>query len=267
MPIGRSFCVCRHNILTVVMIVFKFEASLPSSIVFPETYPHQASSCNRFRSRRRLRVFSCSNDNFTESKVKKAKLSARKQERVKIPSYTITDGEGGKLYPIQEFLSHPSGIEALLNKHALQSVEQLDATTYRCTLPPLNLLNFEVSPVIDLRVTPTDKDCRVEMLSCKFEGSEIMERQNEHFSAEMSNYITWCTKTSEPYLDVDVNLDLTLEIYTRPFNMLPTSAVEAPGNLMMQALVDRLVPLLLQQLIQDYTKWVTQNPPIIPQNS
>ncbi|KAJ0914853.1 hypothetical protein HanPSC8_Chr06g0243301 [Helianthus annuus] len=248
------------------MIVFKFEASLPSSIVVPETYPHQAS-CNRFRSRRRSRVFSCSNDNFTESKVKKAKLSARKQERVKIPSYTITDGEGGKLYPIQEFLSHPSGIEALLNKHALQSVEQLDATTYRCTLPPLNLLNFEVSPVIDLRVTPTDKDCRVEMLSCKFEGSEIMERQNEHFSAEMSNYITWCTKTSEPYLDVDVNLDLTLEIYTRPFNMLPTSAVEAPGNLMMQALVDRLVPLLLQQLIQDYTKWVTQNPPIIPQNS
>ncbi|KAM0026922.1 hypothetical protein Hdeb2414_s0020g00563681 [Helianthus debilis subsp. tardiflorus] len=254
------------ELLTVVMIVFKFEASLPSSIVFPETYPHQAS-CKRFRSRRRLRVFSCSNDNFTESKVKKAKLSARKQERVKIPSYTITDGEGGKLYPIQEFLSHPSGIEALLNKHALQSVEQLDATTYRCTLPPLNLLNFEVSPVIDLRVTPTDKDCRVEMLSCKFEGSEIMERQNEHFSAEMSNYITWCTKTSEPYLDVDVNLDLTLEIYTRPFNMLPTSAVEAPGNLMMQALVDRLVPLLLQQLIQDYTKWVTQNPPIIPQNS
>lgn len=28
---------------------------------------------------------------------------------------------------------------------------------------------------------------------------------------------------------------------------------------MTQALVDRLVPLLLQQLIQDYEKWVTQN--------
>ncbi|GKA99727.1 MraW methylase family protein, partial [Tanacetum coccineum] len=36
-----------------------------------------------------------------------------------------------------------------------------------CTLPPLNLLNFEVSPVIFLRVTPTNEDCMVEMLSCK----------------------------------------------------------------------------------------------------
>lgn len=75
----------------------------------------------------------------------------------------------------------------------------------------------------------------------------------------MTNYITWCTKDSEPYLDVDVKLNLTLEIYTPPFSMLPTSTVEVPGTLMMQALVDRLVPLLLQQLIQDYEKWVTQN--------
>ncbi|KAL8254366.1 hypothetical protein R6Q59_032587 [Mikania micrantha] len=238
------------------MRVFIFEAS---SMVFPEPYLPLQASCNRFCSRRRLRVFNCSSEKFTDSKVKKAKLSARKQERIKIPSYNIIDGEGRKVYPIREFLSHPSGIEALLNKHALQSVEQLDTTTYRCTLPPLTLLNFEVSPVIDLRVTPTDEDCMVEMLSCKFEGSEVMKQQNEHFSAEMSNYITWSTKTSEPYLAVDVNLDLTLEIYTQPFSFLPTSAVEAPGNLMMQALVDRLVPLLLQQLIQDYEKWVKKS--------
>ncbi|KAD5317254.1 hypothetical protein E3N88_17200 [Mikania micrantha] len=191
------------------MRVFIFEAS---SMVFPEPYLPLQASCNRFCSRRRLRVFNCSSEKFTDSKVKKAKLSARKQERIKIPSYNIIDGEGRKLYPIREFLSHPSGIEALLNKHALQSVEQLDTTTYRCTLPSLTLLNFEVSPVIDLRVTPTDEDCMVEMLSCKFEGSEVMKQQNEHFSAEMSNYITWSTKTSEPYLAVDVNLDLTLEV-------------------------------------------------------
>lgn len=250
------------------MRVFKFEAALSPSMVFPKAFPHQAS-CNQFYARRRLRIFKCSSENFTESKVKKAKLSARKQERIKIPSYNIIDEGGENMYPIKEFLSHPSGIEALLNKHALQSVEQLDTTTYRCTLPQLSLLNFEVSPVIDLRVTPTDEDCMVEMLSCKFEGSEVVKQQNEHFAAEMTNYITWCTTSSEPYLDVDVKLDLTLEIYTRPFSLLPTSAVEAPGTLMMQALVDRLVPLLLQQLIQDYEKWVTQNPKgsLIQQNS
>ena len=36
-----------------------------------------------------------------------------------------------------------------------------------CTLPNLNSLNFEVSPVFDLRVTPTNEDCMVELLSCK----------------------------------------------------------------------------------------------------
>nr|XP_043606478.1 uncharacterized protein LOC122578562 [Erigeron canadensis] len=250
------------------MRVFECEVSLScssssssSSIVFPKVFPHlQQESCNQYCSsrRRRLRIF---NQSLSESNVKKAKLSARKQDRVKIPSYTIIgEKRGQNIYPIKDFLSHPSGIEALLNTHALRSVEPLDTTTYRCTLPPLNLLNFEVSPVIDLRVTPTDEDCTVEMLSCKFEGSEVVQQQNERFSAEMTNYITWCTKNSEPYLDIDVKLDLTLEIYTPPFSLLPTSAVEAPGTLMMQALVDRLVPLLLQQLIQDYERWVMQNP-------
>ncbi|KVH88874.1 Protein of unknown function DUF1997 [Cynara cardunculus var. scolymus] len=258
------------------MKFFKCEAS----IVFPQVFPHQAS-CNQFYSRRSLRVSNCSDENFSELNVKRAKLTARKQDRVKIPCYDLVGGRGEKIYPIREFLSHPSGIEALLNTRALQSFEQIDSTTYRCTLPQLNFLKFEVSPVIDLRVTPTNEDCMVELLSCKFEGSEVMKRQNEHFSAEMTNYITWCTNNSEPYLDVDVKLNLTLEvvtllrhlkdhlpicpfaplhIYTRPFSLLPTSAVEAPGTLMMQALVDRLVPLLLQQLIQDYGQWVTQNP-------
>ncbi|KAI3728176.1 hypothetical protein L6452_16808 [Arctium lappa] len=241
------------------MKFFKCEASIVFPQVFPQVFPHQAS-CNQFCSRRRLRISSCSNENFSESNVKRAKLTARKQDRVKIPCYNIVGGRGEKIYPVREFLSHPSGIEALLNTRALQSFERLDSTTYRCTLPQLNLLNFEVSPVIDLRVTPTNEDCMVELLSCKFEGSEVVKRQNEHFSAEMTNYITWCTNNSQPYLDVDVKLNLTLEIYTRPFSLLPTSAVEAPGTLMMQALVDRLVPLLLQQLIQDYGQWVTQNP-------
>ncbi|KAF6143874.1 hypothetical protein GIB67_009855 [Kingdonia uniflora] len=47
-------------------------------------------------------------------------------------------------------------------------------------------------------------------------------------------------------------------ISAHPFTLLPVSAVEKPGNLMMQSLVDRLVPLLLQQLRQDYDNWVQE---------
>ncbi|XP_063946148.1 uncharacterized protein LOC108205246 isoform X2 [Daucus carota subsp. sativus] len=141
-----------------------------------------------------------------------------------------------------------------------------NCSSCRCTLPRLQLLNFEVAPELDLQVTPTSKDCLVKMLSCKFEGSEIVERQNEHFSASMTNTITWDTRDSDSYLNVDVRLNISLEIYTRPFSLLPVSAVETPGNLMMQALVDRLVPLLLQQLLRDYDKWVKQQRQDLPED-
>ncbi|KAJ0089819.1 hypothetical protein Patl1_12759 [Pistacia atlantica] len=65
----------------------------------------------------------------------------------------------------------------------------------------------------------------------KFEGSNIVERQNDHFSAFMTNHITWYKNDSVSFLEVDVKLNLSLEIYTRPFTLLPVSAVERPGNL------------------------------------
>ncbi|XP_022729115.1 uncharacterized protein LOC111284614 [Durio zibethinus] len=199
------------------------------------------------------------NNLVASSNAKRASLTASRTQKVKLPVYGDTsEVKGDQPYHISHFLSHPSGIEAMLNTSALQNFEFLDTNAYRCTLPKLALFNFEATPVLDLRVIPTKEDCTVELFSCKFKGSKVVERQNDHFSATMINHITWDTNISEPFLEVDVKLNLSLEIYTRPFVSLPISAVERPGNLMIQALVDRLVPLLLQQLLQDYNKWVEQ---------
>ena len=65
----------------------------------------------------------------SDSNAKRANLFAAKKERVKLPAYN--DGVGGKKYHISEFLSHPSGIAAVLNTRALQSFKSLDANTYR----------------------------------------------------------------------------------------------------------------------------------------
>ncbi|KAB2080410.1 hypothetical protein ES319_A05G068100v1 [Gossypium barbadense] len=207
----------------------------------------------------RLHPFKANNNIVASSNAKQADLFASRTQRVKLPVYDDTfkdKGDGGQPYHISQFLSHPSGIQAILNTRALENFELLDTNAYRCTLPKLALFNFEASPVLDLRVIPTKEDCIVELFSCKFKGSKVVERQNDHFSATMINHITWDTNMSEPFLEVDVKLNLCLEIYTRPFILLPTSAVEGPGNIMIQALLDRLVPLLLQQLVQDYSNWV-----------
>ncbi|XP_021276635.1 uncharacterized protein LOC110410986 isoform X2 [Herrania umbratica] len=220
------------------------------------------------------------NNVVASANAKRANLSASRIQRVELPVYDDTS-KGRQAYHISHFLSHPSGIQAILNTSALQNFQYLDTNAYRCTLPKLAFFNFEATPVLDLRVIPTKEDCTVELVSCKFKGSKVVERQNDYFSASMINHITWDTDISEPFLEVDVKLNLSLEIYTRPFTSLPISAVERPGNLnhadarimcmyvdrmhiinskmkMMQALVDGLVPALLQQLVQDYNNWVHQ---------
>lgn len=73
----------------------------------------------------------------SESNVKKANLSAARKERIKLPSYD--DGCGGKTFHISEFLSHTSGIQAILNTSALQDFQALDADTYRSFPFPLCL--------------------------------------------------------------------------------------------------------------------------------
>lgn len=198
----------------------------------------------------------------TKSNVKRALLSAKKKERIKLPSYDVV--RNGKLCHISEFLNHPTGVEAMLNVNALENYVSIDANTYRCKISSMQLLNFEVAPVLDLQVSPTSEGCTVELLSCKFEGSEIVESQNKYFSASMKNFITWDEIGSESFLDIDVKLNISLEIYNRPFSLLPVSAVEGPGNLVVQALLDRFVPLLLQQLLSDYDTWVQKQQRNLP---
>ncbi|PAN36180.1 hypothetical protein GQ55_6G253900 [Panicum hallii var. hallii] len=186
---------------------------------------------------------------------RRARLSARRRESVRLPA-GVSGGDVG------EFLRHPDGVESLLNTGALESFAPAGAGpgTFTCALRRIGFLGFEVAPVLELRVAPTSTDCTVEMLSCRFEGSESIEQQNELFSAFMSNRITWSDDGEEPRLDIDVTLEVTLEVYTKPFSMLPLSAVETPGNLLMQGLLDRLVPVLGEQLLRDYHSWVQQQP-------
>ncbi|XP_062195307.1 uncharacterized protein LOC133898643 [Phragmites australis] len=81
-------------------------------------------------------------------------------------------------------------VESLLNTGRLQSFVPVGSgpgpgpgpSTFTCTLRLIGLLGFEVALVLDLRVNPASTGCTVEMLSCRFVGSESVEQQNELFS-------------------------------------------------------------------------------------
>ncbi|RWR91570.1 putative methyltransferase-like protein 15 isoform X1 [Cinnamomum micranthum f. kanehirae] len=192
---------------------------------------------------------------FQESKGRKAQFVAERKERTQLPRYA---DDCGRVYQFSEFLSHPLGLESILNARAMQSFQNLDSNTFRCTLPNFQFFKFKLAPVMDLRVTPTSEDCTVELLSCKFEGSDDIKQQDDLLSVFMRNYITWDANSSEPTMDVDVKLIVTLEVSSLPFRLVPLSAIETPGNVIMKGLIDVYVPLLLQQMHEDYYKWVQE---------
>lgn len=192
-------------------------------------------------------------ENRRSSPKKVANLRVQQNQVIPLPSYSNTSGAPK---PLSEFLSQRAGMESMLNINALQSHEYVGSNIFRCTLPKVEILSFEVAPVVDLSVVANEQECIVEMLSCKFQGSEIVESQNERFSASMRNQLTWDSNGSDgQVLQVNVQLYVSLEVYTLPFTLLPISAVETPGNAILQAMVDRMVPLFVEHLLDDYYRW------------
>ncbi|KAG0564897.1 hypothetical protein KC19_8G148800 [Ceratodon purpureus] len=188
---------------------------------------------------------------------RKANLRVKKQESV--PLVTLTDPSGMPQH-LSTFLQQPAGTQSMLNTKALQRYEYVGDDVYRCYLPKVTLLNFEVAPIVDLFVAASDVDCRVEMRQCMFQGSQAVEDQNERFSASLKNHLTWHdTPEGGQVLNLETELSVFLEVYTVPFTMLPLSAVEVPGNAIMQAMLDRLIPLFLDYLFQDYKRWVDED--------
>lgn len=94
---------------------------------------------------------------------RRANICVTKQE--KVPLVTLTD-PSGRPHHLSTFLQQPAGTQSMLNTKALQRYEYVGDDVYRCYLPKVTLLNFEVAPVVDLFVAASDVDCRVEMRQC-----------------------------------------------------------------------------------------------------
>ncbi|KAL3686966.1 hypothetical protein R1sor_013275 [Riccia sorocarpa] len=212
-----------------------------------------SASLPQRRSRQMLRIIG----RATDKKKKVAKLYAKKQKTVPLP--TFLDSQGNPQH-LRVFLNEPEGRKCMLNTKTLQKYEDLGDNIFRCYLPKIEFLNFEVAPVIDLLVAASEDNCQVELLSCKFEGSEVVRSQNDRFSASLKNHLTWSVRQSQEILNVNLELNVALEVYTLPFTLLPVSAVETPGNLIMQSLVDRLVPLFLENMFNEYQAWAKSHP-------
>lgn len=115
---------CLNEDIGIIWIYFLY--FLDSIYSFFFSYYFRFKNCY-FKLRKKFEAIKPSKATNSETNTKKANLSVKRREKIRLPSYS---GEG-RTYHIREFLNHPSGIEAMLNKNALKSFQLLDANTYR----------------------------------------------------------------------------------------------------------------------------------------
>ncbi|MBA0571658.1 hypothetical protein Golob_002038 [Gossypium lobatum] len=65
-----------------------------------------------------------------------------------------------------------------------ERIERVDDNTFRCYVYRFKFFNFEVCPVLLVRVEEQPNGCCIKLLSCKLEGSPIVVAQNDKFDGK-----------------------------------------------------------------------------------
>eukprot|EP00466_Bigelowiella_natans_P014467 jgi/Bigna1/67246/fgenesh1_pg.3_\ len=202
--------------------------------------------------------------------------------------------DSSELELLPGFLASEKGIHSLLNLEHIRAFDQLDKTRYRVYCGSFKLLSWYVEPVLDLekrgrvrskaaRKSTEHAERNREHLSqnlttkrdnsrnndgseytddfvCRSFGRKQVREQNSRFKANYRYRIDWgedysSGKGSTPFIQTGGDLQMQLQIYTFPFTKLPLSAVQGPGNKLMQALLRYLLPAFLDSFLEDFADW------------
>ncbi|KAG6466297.1 hypothetical protein ZIOFF_075907 [Zingiber officinale] len=153
---------------------------------------------------------------------------------------------GSGLLVTAEYMSLPASQYSVLDA---ERIERIDDKTFRCYVYRLKFFSFEVCPVLVVRVDEEPNGCCIRLLSCKLEGSPLVEAQNEKFSASMVNRIS-CSdglhNSTFQKLTTDTDIEVTIDI-PFAFRMLPVEVFESTGRQVLEQLLRAMLPRFLAQ--------------------
>lgn len=158
--------------------------------------------------------------------------------------------------PLAEYMALPASQYSVLDA---ERIERVDDTMFRCYAHKFKFFNFEVGPVLLVRVEALADGCCIRLLSCTLEGSPIVVAQNQKFSASMVNRVSWRSvseASTSRQLISDTTLEVTVDI-PFPFRAIPVSAIEGSGNKVMGGILKVMLPRFLAQLGKDYYAWAS----------
>ncbi|KAK8952278.1 hypothetical protein KSP39_PZI004770 [Platanthera zijinensis] len=192
--------------------------------------------------RRRAAAFA-----FTVESAARARFVARRSE-----SSTVQQLQR----PLADYMSLPASQYSVLDA---QRIERVDDNTFRCYVYSIKFFSFEVCPVLIVRVEEEPYGCCIRLLSCKLEGSPVVQAQNDKFSASMVNKVSYDTALHHSQLQQltsDTVIEVTIEIPFL-FRWIPRNAIESTGTEVLERLLRIMLPRFLDQLVKDYRAWAS----------
>ncbi|XP_073112276.1 uncharacterized protein [Elaeis guineensis] len=160
--------------------------------------------------------------------------------------------------PLVEYMSLPASQYSVLDA---ERIERVDENTFKCYVYRIKFFAFEVCPVLVVRVEEEPYGCCIRLLSCKLEGSPLVEAQNEKFSASMVNRIScnnYMGNSEMQQLTTDTAIEVTIEI-PFAFQVMPVEVIESTGTQVLEQLLRIMLPRFLKQLVKDYQAWASGN--------
>ncbi|CAI0442525.1 unnamed protein product [Linum tenue] len=157
---------------------------------------------------------------------------------------------------VAEYMSLPASQYSVLDA---ERIERVDDNTFRCYVYRFKFFNFEVCPVLLVKVEEQPYGCCINLLSCKLEGSPIVVAQNDKFDASMVNRISCDTNQSNSLvqqLTSDAVIEVSIEV-PFAFRLLPAGAIESAGTGVLQQILGIMLPRFMQQLVKDYQAWAS----------
>ncbi|CAN1149376.1 Uncharacterized protein SYNPCC7002_A1590 [Linum perenne] len=175
----------------------------------------------------------------------KARFVARRKESISVRQL-------GR--PLIDYMSLPASQYSVLDA---ERIERVDDDTFRCYVYRFKFFNFEVCPVLLVKVEEQPNGCCIKLLSCKLEGSPIVVAQNDKFDASMVNRISCDTNQSNSsgqQLTSDAVIEVSIEV-PFAFRVIPVEAIESAGTGVLQQILGVMLPRFMQQLVKDYQAW------------
>ncbi|KAK7393032.1 hypothetical protein VNO78_21483 [Psophocarpus tetragonolobus] len=177
----------------------------------------------------------------------KARFVARRKESVSVRQLQR---------PLIEYMRLPASQYSVLDA---ERIERVNDNTFRCYVYRFKFFNFEVCPVLLVKVEEQPDGCCIKLLSCKLEGSPMVAAQNDKFDALMVNRIS-CDSKADKLLMQQLTSDTVIEVSIEvpfPFQAIPKQAIESAGAQVLEQILRIMLPRFMSQLVKDYQAWAS----------